>query len=78
MGGTSKIVDRLELMGLVLHEPAIGDRGASRIAIVSAGEQLLTAASWTYETAREARLDGILNADERHQFDQLVKRLLGK
>src|SRR5213592_3624171 len=49
VGGTSKLVDRIERAGLLAREPDPDDRRASRVALTAAGKRKLTAAVKTYE-----------------------------
>src|SRR5882757_2284337 len=49
VGGTSKLVDRIEKAGLIARQPDPDDRRASRVALTTAGKRRLTAAVKTYE-----------------------------
>src|SRR2546423_11021428 len=49
VGGTSKLVDRIERAGLIAREPDPDDRRASRVVLTKAGKRKLTAALKTYE-----------------------------
>src|SRR5437763_8049734 len=49
VGGTSKLVDRIESAGLIAREPDPDDRRASRVALTTTGKRKLTAALKTYE-----------------------------
>lgn len=76
VGGTSKIVDKLDQMGFIRREPDPQDRRASRIALTPAGTQVVVEASRTYEAALAALLNPVLTPDEQRQFHQYVTRLL--
>jgi DNA-binding MarR family transcriptional regulator len=76
VGGTSKIVDRLERAGLLRREPDAADRRASRVVLTDVGRSSLAAASDTYETEMTAVLDAALSADQQHCLHRLVRRLL--
>jgi DNA-binding MarR family transcriptional regulator len=76
VGGTSKIVDRIERAGLLRREPDDQDRRASRVALTAAGKHTLAAASETYETEMTTLLNAALSADEQHRMYSLVGRLL--
>jgi DNA-binding MarR family transcriptional regulator len=49
VGGTSKLVDRIERAGLIARQPDPDDRRASRVALTAAGKRKLAAALKTYE-----------------------------
>lgn len=76
VGGTSKVVDRIERAGLLRREPDAQDRRASRIALTDVGRRTLAAASATYETEMTTMLDAALSADEQTCMHRLVRRLL--
>ncbi len=76
VGGTSKLVDRIERNGLIRREPDPNDRRASKVALTPEGEHLATAASETYEAEMKAVLDAGFNVDEQRQLHDLVIRLL--
>lgn len=76
VGGTSKIVDRIERTGLLRREPDAADRRASRIALTDDGRRKLGAASETYEAEMTAVLDAALSADQQRCMHTLVRCLL--
>jgi DNA-binding MarR family transcriptional regulator len=76
VGGTSKIVDRIERAGLIRREPDAADRRASRVALTDDGERKLRAASETYEAEMATVLDAVLSADQQRCLHGLVRRLL--
>lgn len=76
VGGTSKVVDRIERAGLIRREPDGDDRRASRVALTDAGKHTLAAARATYEVELASVLDTTLSGDEQQHFHDLVARLL--
>jgi DNA-binding MarR family transcriptional regulator len=76
VGGTSKLVDRIERAGLIAREPDPDDRRASRVALTTAGKRRLTAALRTYEAEAGRILGSVLSPDEQQQMSDYVSRLL--
>jgi len=76
VGGTSKLVDRMEEAGLVAREPDPDDRRASRVALTAAGKRKLNAAVKSYEAEVAAILNGVLNPEEQRQMSRYASRLL--
>jgi DNA-binding MarR family transcriptional regulator len=76
VGGTSKLVDRVERAGLIAREPDPDDRRASRVALTVAGKRKLTAAVKTYEVEAGNILGGVLSPEEQRQLSDYVSRLL--
>jgi DNA-binding MarR family transcriptional regulator len=76
VGGTSKLVDRIERAGLIAREPDPGDRRASRVALTTAGKRRLTAAAKTYEAEVGGILGGVLSPEEQQKMHDSVSRLL--
>jgi DNA-binding MarR family transcriptional regulator len=76
VGGTSKLVDRVERAGLIVREPDPDDRRAARVALTTAGKRKLTAALKTYEAEVGSILDGVFSPDEQRQMSDQVSRLL--
>jgi DNA-binding MarR family transcriptional regulator len=76
VGGTSKLVDRIERAGLIAREPDPDDRRASRVALTAAGKRTLTAAVNTYEAEVASILGDVLNPQEQQQLNDYVTRLL--
>jgi DNA-binding MarR family transcriptional regulator len=75
VGGTSKLVDRIERAGLIAREPDPDDRRASRVALTTAGKRKLTAALKTYEAEVAGILGGVLRPEEQQQMSDYVARL---
>jgi MarR family transcriptional regulator, organic hydroperoxide resistance regulator len=76
VGGTSKLVDRIEGAGLIAREPDPDDRRASRVGLTTAGKRKLTAGVKTYESEVGSILGGVLSPEEQHQMSDCVSRLL--
>src|SRR6266508_3579245 len=76
VGGTSKLVDRIERAGLIAREPDPDDRRASRVALTTAGKRKLTAAVKTYEAEVAGILGGVLRPEEQDQMSDYVSRVL--
>jgi DNA-binding MarR family transcriptional regulator len=76
VGGTSKLVDRIERAGLIAREPDPDDRRASRVALTAAGKRKLSAAAKTYEAEVARILGGALGPEEQQQMGDHVSRLL--
>ena len=76
VGGTSKLVDRIEKAGLIVRELDPDDRRASHLVLVTAGKRKLNAALKTYEAEVTSLLDGVLRPAEQRQMRDYVSRLL--
>ena len=76
VGGTSKLVDRIERTGLIAREPDPDDRRASRLALTTAGKRKLTAAVKTYEAQVGSILAGVLSPQEQDHMSDYVTRVL--
>src|SRR4051794_40508777 len=76
VGGTSKLVDRIERAGLVAREPDPDDRRASRVALTTAGKRKVAAAVKTYEAEVDSILGGVLSPEEQQQMRDYHSRLL--
>jgi len=76
VGGTSKLVDRIERAGLIAREPDPDDRRASRVVLTTVGKRKLTAALKTYEAEVGSILGGVLRLEEQQQMRDYVSRLL--
>jgi DNA-binding MarR family transcriptional regulator len=76
VGGTSKLVDRIESAGLIAREPDPGDRRASRVTLTTVGKRKLAAALKTYEAEVASILGGVLSPEEQQQMSDYVSRLL--
>jgi DNA-binding MarR family transcriptional regulator len=76
VGGTSKLVDRVEAAGLLTRTPDPDDRRASRLSLTSSGRRKLTAAAKTYDREVSAFLDPALEPGEQQQMHAYITRLL--
>jgi DNA-binding MarR family transcriptional regulator len=76
VGGTSKLVDRIERAGLIAREPDPADRRASRVALTAAGKRKLAAAVTSYEAEVAGIVGGVLSPEEQRQMSDYVSRLL--
>ena len=76
VGGTSKLVDRIEAAGLFARSPDPDDRRAARVSLTPAGERALRAAIETYQAELAAFLDPVLDAREQEEMHGFVRRLL--
>src|SRR2546423_10002364 len=76
VGGTSKLVDRIERAGLMAREPDPDDRRASRVSLTASGKRKLTVAVKSYEAEVSSILEGALSSQERQRMRDYVSRLL--
>jgi DNA-binding MarR family transcriptional regulator len=76
VGGTSKLVDRIEEAGFIAREPDPDDRRASRVALTTAGKRKLKAALKTYEAEAAGILGRVLGPEEQRQMSDYISRLL--
>jgi DNA-binding MarR family transcriptional regulator len=76
VGGTSKLVDRIERAGLIAREADPDDRRASRLVLTTAGKRKVSAGVKTYEVEVAGILGGVLSFEEQLQMSDYVSRLL--
>jgi DNA-binding MarR family transcriptional regulator len=76
VGGTSKLVDRIERAGFLARQPDPDDRRASRVKLTPAGKRKLAAAVKTYEAEVGSILGGVLTVKEQRQMGEYASRLL--
>jgi DNA-binding MarR family transcriptional regulator len=76
VGGTSKLVDRIEAAGLIRREAAAGDRRACKLVLTHAGKPKLASACKSYEAEMAIVLDAALSTEQQHRLHDLVTRLL--
>jgi DNA-binding MarR family transcriptional regulator len=76
VGGTSKLVDRIERAGLIVREPDPDDRRASRVVLTTAGKRQLTAAVKSYEAEVGSILGAVLRPEEQQQMWDYISQLL--
>jgi DNA-binding MarR family transcriptional regulator len=78
VGGTRKLVDRVERAGLIAREPDPDDRRASRVVLTAAGKRKLPAAVKTYEEEVASIVGGVLSLEEQRQMSgQHVAAMMG-
>lgn len=75
VGGTSKIVDRIEAAGHCVRMANPGDRRSSILQLTPAGERLLAAASVTFEEELRARLGSAVADGSLVQLTSTLSRL---
>ena len=75
VGGTSKLVDRLEAAGLCRRSPHPGDGRSSVIELTDAGRALLERAGATCTDELRLRLDAALPAAELDHLAATLRRL---
>jgi DNA-binding MarR family transcriptional regulator len=75
VGGTSKIVDRIEAAGLCSRRANPGDRRSSIIELTAAGKQLLARATVTVDDELGRRLRAALPERSLAQFTRTLTRL---
>jgi DNA-binding MarR family transcriptional regulator len=75
VGGTSKIVDRMESGGWCLRRKNLGDRRSSYLELTSAGRRLLASAERTFNEEVENRLRTPLSSSQFQKFALTIRRL---
>lgn len=76
VGGTSKLVDRIEAAGLIARQADPEDRRAARVILTTQGKRKLTSAARIYEQTAATFLNRALSVDEQAQMHGYVDRLL--
>lgn len=77
VGGTSKLVDRIEAAGWCARDPNPNDGRSSVLALTPAGRRLLTAAQATIGDELQAQLAEALSAERLEAFACTVQHLRG-
>jgi MarR family transcriptional regulator, organic hydroperoxide resistance regulator len=75
VGGTSKVVDRIEAAGLCSRRANPGDRRSSIIELTAAGKRLLARAAVTVEDELRRRLGSALPERSLAQFTRTLGKL---
>ena len=75
IGGTSKLIDRIENAGWCERSPNPADGRSSTIQLTRAGQRLLTAAQRTLTDEIDARLGEPLSTSELQRFAATVRKL---
>ncbi len=75
IGGTSKLVDRIEAAGLCHRRANPDDRRSQIIGLTPAGRRLLAKATKTFEDELEARLGSVVTARSLDEFNATLTKL---
>lgn len=75
VGGTSKLVDRIEAAGHCRRHPNPGDRRSSVVELTPGGRLLLTGATRAFEDELSVRLGAALSPRGLDQFGRTLARL---
>lgn len=75
VGGTSKLVDRIEAAGWCRRRENPGDHRSSYIDLTPAGRRLLAAAERTFDEEVEGRLRSPLSSRQFQEFAATIRRL---
>jgi MarR family transcriptional regulator, organic hydroperoxide resistance regulator len=76
VGGTSKVVDRIEAAGLIARGADPDDRRAALVMLTAEGKAALKAALKTYADEVAAFVDPVLETREQEQMHAYITRLL--
>jgi len=75
VGGTSKLVDRLEAAGWCRRRENPGDARSSCIELTPAGKRLLAAATRTFTTELDARLGQALSERQLRELSSMIAKI---
>jgi len=75
VGGTSKLVDRIEAAGLCRRRANPDDRRSQIIELTPAGRRLLANATKSFEHELHTRLESVVTGRARDQFGATLLRL---
>lgn len=75
VGGTSKLVDRIESSGFCRRRPNPGDRRSSIIELTPAGRHLLAEATAVFEDELRSRIGAAMPARSLEQFTAALTKL---
>jgi DNA-binding MarR family transcriptional regulator len=75
IGGTSKLVDRIEASGHCRRRPNPGDRRSSLIELTPAGRRLLASATEAFEDELQTRLGAAASERSLQQFSTTLAKL---
>lgn len=75
VGGTSKLIDRIEAAGWCRRRVNPDDGRSSCIELTPAGRQLLAAATRTFNSELHARLEQPLSSRQLHNLAGMIARL---
>jgi DNA-binding MarR family transcriptional regulator len=75
IGGTSKLVDRIEAAGHCRRRPNPADRRSSLIELTPAGRRLLAKATEAFDDELQARLGAAVSERSLQQFSTTLAKL---
>jgi DNA-binding MarR family transcriptional regulator len=75
VGGTSKLIDRIEASGYCCRRPDPDDRRSSIIELTPEGSHLLTKATVAFEEELQSRLGRVLSGSSLQQFAETLSQL---
>lgn len=75
VGGTSKLVDRIEASGYCVRRPNPDDLRSSIIALTSAGRRMLADATVAFEEELDLRVGSVLSVRAREQLGNTLAKL---
>jgi DNA-binding MarR family transcriptional regulator len=75
IGGTSKLVDRIEASGHCRRRPNPADRRSSLIELTPAGRRLLASATEAFDDELQARLGAAVSERSLQQFSTTLAKL---
>jgi DNA-binding MarR family transcriptional regulator len=75
VGGTSKLVDRIEASGYCLRRSNPDDRRSSLIELTPVGQRLLIEATRAFEEELQLRLGSMLSPQSLEQFGAILSQL---
>lgn len=75
VGGTSKLVDRIEAAGLCQRQPDPEDKRSSLLELTAAGREKLTDATQTFREELEIRIGSTVSQRSLAQFAATVQKL---
>jgi MarR family transcriptional regulator, organic hydroperoxide resistance regulator len=75
VGGTSKLVDRVEAAGYCVRRANPGDRRSSIIELTTAGRHILAKAAKVFESELQARIGSVVPGRSVQQFHSTIVKL---
>jgi DNA-binding MarR family transcriptional regulator len=77
VGGTSKLIDRIEASGYCRRRPNPEDRRSSIIQLTAAGRRVLAKATTSFESELQIWFGSVTSERQLHQFTMTLKKLRG-
>jgi len=77
VGGTSKLVDRIEAAGYCVRKANPGDRRSSIVELTAAGRRVLAKAAKVFEEELQARIGSAVPERSLQQFHSTIVKLRG-